>query len=203
MNALIFINAVIIGAIIMSLEILCGRMIAPLFGSGLTTWAIVIAVTLLSMTAGYFYGGWQADKKPYPRILFRNLSAAAIYLFCLNIFLSNWLKALIDINLSLEAGAMLFSLFNLFVPIFFLSTFFPIATRLLLNDLNKTGKISGTIYGLSTIGSIFGTLVTALILIPQFYTQSLILMNGLACLISACFFLFFDRPAAQRRLIFF
>jgi hypothetical protein len=54
----------------------------------------------------------------------------------------------------------------LLVPLSFLGTFSPVAVRLLLRSTEETGRIAGLVYGISTIGNIFGTLFTTFYLIP-------------------------------------
>jgi spermidine synthase len=56
------------------------------------------------------------------------------------------------------------------VPITLLGTISPYAIRLSIEDTDHAGRVSGKIYALSTMGSIFGTFLPVLILIPNIGT---------------------------------
>src|SRR5256714_12201196 len=58
----IYVVAFITGAIVMSFEMLGSRYLNPYFGSGIYTWASLISTVLAALTAGYFLGGWLADR---------------------------------------------------------------------------------------------------------------------------------------------
>jgi len=59
--SVIYVAAFIIGAIVMSFEMLGSRYLNPYFGSGIYTWAALISTILAALTAGYFLGGLIAD----------------------------------------------------------------------------------------------------------------------------------------------
>jgi hypothetical protein len=60
--AVIYMVAFITGAIVMSFEMPCSRYLNPYFGSGIYTWAALISTVLTALTAGYFLGGFIADR---------------------------------------------------------------------------------------------------------------------------------------------
>jgi hypothetical protein len=60
--AFVYIVAFITGAIVMSFEMLGSRYLNPYFGSGIYTWAALISTVLRALTAGYFLGGFLADR---------------------------------------------------------------------------------------------------------------------------------------------
>ncbi|MBM4267679.1 MAG: hypothetical protein FJ144_13875 [Deltaproteobacteria bacterium] len=66
------------GAVIMVLEVLGTRLIAPVYGTSLYVWSALIAVTLLSLSIGYWLGGWVADRFPSPAVYFAIFEVAAI-----------------------------------------------------------------------------------------------------------------------------
>jgi len=61
---MVWLIAFLCGAVVMALEILGARILQPYFGSGILTWASLIAVFLAAMSGGYFLGGWLADRFP-------------------------------------------------------------------------------------------------------------------------------------------
>jgi len=49
------------GYLIMSLEILGGRILAPFFGNSVHVWGSLIGVILIALAGGYYLGGWLAE----------------------------------------------------------------------------------------------------------------------------------------------
>ncbi len=166
----------------MTLEMIVGRVLTPYFGSSLIVWASVIAVTLLAMSLGYLIGGTQADKSKNIRPLARNIINAGIYISICAYYLSH-----IESVSSILSNTFFASLFGaailLFVPCYFLSTYSPFVLKLSLDNIDSTGKISGRLYSLATVGSIFGTLFTSFILINNFNLDFLYMMTGLLTLV--------------------
>jgi spermidine synthase len=61
----------------------------------------------------------------------------------------------------------------------------PFAIRLMMKDTDKAGNVSGTIYGISTIGSFIGTFLPTLLLIPTIGTTRTFLVFSLSLLLVA------------------
>ena len=55
------------GFVIMSIELLGGRVLAPYFGSSVHVWGSIIAVFMLSLSLGYLWGGRLSLRRPGPR----------------------------------------------------------------------------------------------------------------------------------------
>jgi predicted membrane-bound spermidine synthase len=66
---IIYINAFVVGFIIMALEMAGSRFLTPYFGSSIFTWASIISMVLLSLAAGYFIGGYIAEKRNDPFVI--------------------------------------------------------------------------------------------------------------------------------------
>src|SRR2546421_12302978 len=77
------VTAFITGAVVMALEILGSRLLAPVFGNSLFVWCALIGVILAAMISGYAFGGWAADRYPGPPVLAgsRLVSSALAFLF--------------------------------------------------------------------------------------------------------------------------
>ena len=60
----LFFTAFMTGAIVMALEILGSRLLAPVFGNSLFVWGALIGVILAAMSSGYAFGGWLSDRHP-------------------------------------------------------------------------------------------------------------------------------------------
>ena len=56
-NRLVLCLAFVSGFIIMAIELLGGRILAPYFGSSIYVWGSIITVFMLSLSIGYLLGG--------------------------------------------------------------------------------------------------------------------------------------------------
>ncbi len=180
------------GGIVMLLEILGARLIAPFFGSSVYIWTSIISVTLLSLALGYWQGGRIADRRPSAKVLYVLIATSGAYLF-FALFIKNFV-----LNLSIQFGLRLGSLISgliLFSPtLFLLGTVTPFVVKLYADRMERLGTEVGILYCLSTIGSVIGTLLTGFFLIPQFGISNILVMTAnLLILISIGYFLFFAR----------
>jgi len=192
-----------VGAAIMSLEMLASRYLNPYFGGTIFTWAALISIVLLAMMAGYFAGGYSVDKVSFPYVLESLIVVAALYLLALPLFVDAVLEWVVGAVEDVKLGALIGAFLITGPPVACLSTFTPIAIGRTLSDLHQTGRVSGTIFAVSTFGNIFGTLLTSFYLIPLFgtriLTQSLAIVLGVAlCL---CLLARIRRPSTAILLI--
>src|ERR1043166_5849421 len=65
----LYVTAFISGAVVMALEILGSRVLAPVFGNSLFVWGALIGVILAAMSSGYAFGGWVSDRRPGGQVL--------------------------------------------------------------------------------------------------------------------------------------
>jgi predicted membrane-bound spermidine synthase len=182
--AVIYAVAFITGAIVMSFEMLGSRYLNPYFGSGIYTWAALISTVLLALTAGYFVGGALADRTASPAVLAFTVIFASAYLLALPSFgqaILEYVLAGID---DIRAGSLIAALALMFLPVTFLGMYSPFAIRLLLRSAQRSGRVSGAVYGVSTAGSIVGTLGTTFVLIPSIGSRAITLTLGLTGLIA-------------------
>src|SRR5256885_14365673 len=84
--AIIYLVAFVTGAIVMSFEMLGSRYLNPYFGSGIYTWAGLISTVLAALTAGYFLGGFIADRTVSAAVLGMIVGVASVYLLVLPSF---------------------------------------------------------------------------------------------------------------------
>src|SRR5512146_3249599 len=78
--ALVVVDVATLSFITLGFEMVASRILTPLFGSGIYTWATIISIVVAGLMAGYFIGGIAADR--FPNFLFAALIkiAAAAYL---------------------------------------------------------------------------------------------------------------------------
>jgi spermidine synthase len=169
-------------------EIAASRLLAPYFGSSTIVWANIIGLILIYLSLGYWLGGKLADRRPEPRVLGAIILVAAAFIAVLP-FVS---RPILDLAVrgldAVSAGAVVGSFFAalaLFaVPVTLLGCVSPFAIRLALADVRSAGTVAGRLYAISTVGSILGTFVSAIVTIPLVGTQRTML--GSAALLAAC-----------------
>ena len=194
----IYLNAFVIGAVIMSFEMLGSRYLNPYFGSGIYTWSALISTVLAALTIGYFLGGWVVDKWPDIRILGWFLAAAAIYLAVVPIFATAVSEAIFEAIEDIPMAALAAAMALLLFPLTLMGVYSPFAIRLVLDSTEKSGRTAGWIYGISTMGSILGTLGTTFYLIPHIGTRSITYwLAGVALLAGLSFILLIPAVAGR------
>lgn len=158
----IFVN----GAVILILEILGTRILAPFYGSTIFVWSSLITITMASLALGYFLGGKIADEKPDIDLL---------YWIILIVGLSVLIVPAIDDvvllrtdSLGIRLGPLVSAFFLFFLPLVFLGMVSPFCVRLETKLLDNLGTNAGNLYALSTIGSLFGSLLAGFYLVPIF-----------------------------------
>jgi len=154
------------GWLVMELEILGTRMLAPYFGSSIyVVMGSVIGVFLLSLSGGYVLGGWLSRREAAKRALGMCLIIAGGWLCAVPGLLRPVCDALLDAGLDEKWGSLLaaFALFGL--PTLMLGMVSPTAVRWLTQRAAESGLKAGLVLGCSTVASFAGCVVTAFYLI--------------------------------------
>jgi len=200
-SLLIYLNAFIVGGVLMGFEMLGSRYLFPYFGGGIDTWSGLISTVLVALTIGYFVGGVLVDRHPSSRILAASILLAAAYLALIPKtadILMSWILESVGEG---PAGVLLASTILSLLPLSLLGTLSPVAVRLLAHSANNTGRVAGSVYGISTIGNVFGTLFTTFVLIPTFGSRSITyLFAAILALCSAFLSLVPQRRILDRKL---
>lgn len=194
---MIYLVAFVVGAIVMSFEMLGSRYLNPYFGSGIYTWASLISTVLVALTIGYFLGGWLADRTASAPVLGTTVLIGSAYILALPLFAAGVLDLVLNNVNDIRAGSLLSALAIMVFPVTLLGMYSPFAIRLLLRSPHRSGMVSGTVYGISTAGSIVGTLGTTFFLIPSIGSRAITLTLGIAGLI--CGLVLVALPRLARR----
>lgn len=159
----------ITGACVMVLEILGTRVLGPFFGVTLYVWAALITVTLVALAVGYAAGGRLGDRVRGPAGLFLIVVLAGggtLLISLLDEPVFRWTERL-DVRLgSMAAATLLF-----FLPLMCLGMASPFCIRLRAGSLERAGSNAGTVFCVSTVGSVAGSLLTAFYLLPRWGVQ--------------------------------
>ncbi|HVS29374.1 MAG TPA: fused MFS/spermidine synthase [Solirubrobacteraceae bacterium] len=188
----------VVGAASLGAEIAAARLLAPYFGASTIVWANTIATVLVSLAAGYWIGGRIADRAPHRAGLSRLILAAAVLLAAVPFAAGPFLRASVDAFDSVSIGGFFGSLAGVLalvaVPVLLLGAASPYAVRLTLRRVDEAGTIAGRLYAISTAGSLLGTFLSALALIPLIGTRRTFETFALALALVAA-------PALPRRYL--
>ncbi|MCB1684987.1 MAG: fused MFS/spermidine synthase [Pseudomonadales bacterium] len=149
------------GFVIMSLELLGGRLLAPYFGSSIYVWGSIITVFMLSLALGYLFGGRWSLNHPSMRRFSLIFLAAALLLTPLVYFSEEVMILIFERIEDPRYGSLLAASALFIVPTIILGMISPYSVRLLVSSTHTSGQVAGFLYFVSTMGSALGTLATS------------------------------------------
>jgi len=188
-------GALVFGAGIGALatEITASRLLAPYFGSSTIVWANLIGIVLAALALGYWLGGRIADRRPFPSLLGSIVLAAAVCVAAIPFVAKPFLDLTVEGLDSASAGAVIGSFLAVLMlcapPVVLLGMVSPFAIRLAVSSIETAGTVAGRLYALSTAGSLLGTFLPALVLIPAVGTQRTFVAIAAVLAASSCFLL--------------
>ena len=182
-NLLVFCLAFTSGFIIMSVELLGGRILAPYFGSSIYVWGSVITVFMLSLSIGYLCGGRLSLHQPSLQRYGGFYLLASILLLPLVLWGNTIMEAIFLAIEDPRYGSLVVSMVLFFLPTAVLGMIAPYSVRLLVSDSHSSGHVAGKLYFVSTLGSALGTLGTSFYFVLWFeVNQILWTMSGILAL---------------------
>ena len=199
-RAFLIVAAFLAGAAVMIIELAGNRVLAPWFGNSLYTWTGLIGVILVSISAGYYLGGYLADKRPDYVVLSHLLAASAV-LTILVPLLQSGLEASVG-SLGVVWGPVAGTMLLFAVPGCLLASVSPFAIRLtsLLSQDQRVGVSAGSIGMFATLGSVVGTFGSGFLLIPHLRLRTVFLATGLVLvLLAAVGYLLFSPRLRQSK----
>ena len=170
------------GASVMVIELLGTRLIAPFYGASLYVWSSLISVTMIALAVGYFVGGQWADRAQRTGL---SLIIALAALFTLLIPWATRPLLLATDPLGLRGGAFTSALVLFFPSLTLLGMVGPFAIKLATSQLDGVGSSSGSIYAVSTVGSVVGTLLLGFFLFPWVGSRQILVSLGLLLFVLA------------------
>jgi spermidine synthase len=194
----LYLTAAVTGAAILVVEILGAKMLSPFIGSSHFVWTAQIAVTLVSLAIGYYFGGWLVDRSPRLEHLYKCIAVAALYLAVTVLACEKVTYTFLEANLAI--GALLSSLFLFFVPLTLLAATGPFLIRILTQSVDQIGGQVGRLSAISTFGSVFGTVLIGYAILPYLANSTtMYLTSGILLLLVAVYYFAFAR--AQKGLL--
>lgn len=164
------------GAAVMILEMVGARIVAPYFGSSIVVWTALIGTILASLSLGYWWGGRIADRNPsmgtLGRIIMFSGLCTGLVAIAKSMILDFWGLGSTPIYVAATAMNLV-----LFAPAsILLGMISPYAVRLKMVAVDRAGSTAGSLYALSTLGSILGTFFAGFFLIGVLGSTSILIL---------------------------
>ncbi len=178
------------GFMVMSTELLSGRILAPTFGNSIYVWGAVITVFMLALSIGYLIGGRLSLRAPSITGLCALHLASGLSLVPILLFEIPVMDAIFTHIQDPRTGSLIASMILFFIPAVICGTVTPYAVKLLVNDVTAAGFYAGLQFFFSTFFSAAGTLLTSFYFVLIFeVNQILLLFIGITVAVATSVFL--------------
>ncbi len=183
------------GFAIMVLEIIGARFLARDFGSTFYVWISQIGVVMIALGAGYYIGGWIADK--IPRVSF--LGVLLVIVGVITFLIPNISTPIIEYivqrhpidkpipEIWQRLDPVIGSALVFLLPCLVLAMVSPFMIKILSRDIKNIGKISGFIIAGSTLGGIVGVFASGFLLIDIMRISSIFKVVGMLVVVLGLF----------------
>ncbi len=176
----------------MAVEMSATRLLAPYFGTSLFVWTNVIGVIMVALALGYSLGGKMADRHPdKPQLYFFWIAVTGVWVltipFVAPFILPTLSSGFGNLEQSLRWGSLLAVMILMAFPMVLFGINVPFTVRLTADKIQNIGAVSGKVSTVSTVGSLLGTFLPALVLIPELGTTKTFVFIGLTLFLLAAF----------------
>ncbi len=185
-NAYLLLTVFVSGMTTLGVELSASRLLDPFFGNSILIWANLIGLVLIYLSLGYWLGGRWADRDPRGVTFFQIIAWGAFLVGLIPFFAAPILRWSVAGFATFDAGILIGSFLGVLIlfslPMTLLGMASPFAIRLAVTDVSGAGRIAGAVYALSTLGSILGTFLPVLVLIPNIGTRRTFLLFSVTLL---------------------
>lgn len=199
------------GLSVMAVEMTGLRLLAPFFGTSLIVTTVLIGSMMGFLSLGYWLGGRYADRFPTLNNLSKVSGAASVLIIVIP-FLGQPIlqlaaatlrpllegKTLDEPNVAFATliGGLLATLGLFALPVTLMGMVSPWAVRLAVDEVESSGKAAGQLYALSTFGSILGSFLPAIVLLPLLGVRNTFIAIGVALMAASAPGIFTGAKAA-------
>ncbi len=176
-------------ALLLVLEIVAARLIAPYVGVSLYTWTAIIGVILAGLSLGNWFGGVWADAGADEKAAGITLAVGGLSCLAILVLLMLIAPVIQESRLSLLSASFIYVLVLFFLPAVLLGVVTPLLTTLALRLDSRSGHVVGRMHALAALGSIAGTFITGYWLVQAFGTKNIIVGASLGMFFLAAPFL--------------
>jgi predicted membrane-bound spermidine synthase len=159
---------------LLTLELVAGRFMAPYIGTSIYNWTSVIGVALAGVSIGNWLGGRLADCWASFTLLRRLYWLGGFTSLFVIPLIAPVMTSAILVNLPVQLRILLSATILIFIPCTFFGTISPVVIKLALRNWDTAGSKVGSIYAVSTVGSIVGTFMTGFVMVALFGTTLIV-----------------------------
>lgn len=185
LKLLLLILAFIEGGAVMCVELCSAKILTPYFGTSIYVWAAVLGVTLTALMSGYYLGGYLSSKWQKKETIFWLMLVGGL-LVVLTPLISGFVMPM-AINLSIISGAIFSLISFLFLPLLLFGATSPLLINFLTQQAKESGKQSGTVYSISTLGGIITTFAIGFYTLPEFGITNTLMFYGVLIMVYTTF----------------
>jgi MFS family permease len=175
------------GAVVMSLEILSSNLMSPYFGGSIYIWGSIISSFMVHFSVGYVLGGYLSRRLPRLSVLATFLVVCSLWVILIPAFHKPVCELVSDRIADVRLGSLVAMNLIFFVPISIMAMVSPYIIGITAALKRQSWLTAGMVLFISTVGSFFGTNVTAFFLISIFPVSRIIAGLGLICLAVSLF----------------
>ena len=211
---IVLLTAIFSGFSAMLYEVVWLRLLIPILSSTTYSFTIILTAFISGITIGSIVIYWVFRKvsNPYRLLGFCQLGIVISVLLTLQFYerLPYYIwkaigeESATDTGYQLYLGTQFLYVFLLLLPpTIFMGMSLPIASKISVRRVKETGAVIGNVFALNTLGTVVGSLLTGLVLIPFVGILNAI-MIGLLVNLSLALFILADRSVLSKvYLIFF
>ena len=174
------------GFIVMSIEVLGFRMLAPHFGYSSQVFGALVGVILLSLSVGYWIGGQWSVHRLSPNRFFGLWLGAGLYLAIVSVAYPALLDRLSDFGLVGGVVAATATMWTL--PMVILAATSPFLIGISASQ-SSAGRASGHLTAVGTLGALVGTFATSFGFLPMLGSKGTLMMNAYAVIAGSAIWL--------------
>ena len=175
------------GAVVMSLEILSSNLMSPYFGGSVFVWGSIISSFMVHFSVGYVAGGCLSRRFPRIRVLTAFLAVSSLWVIGIPEYHKSVCELVSDRIADVRFGSLVAMNLIFFIPVSIMAMVSPYIIGITTAWRRQTWLTAGMVLFISTVGSFFGTNVTAFYLIGLFPVSRIVVGLGLICLcVSLC-----------------
>lgn len=159
-----------VGVAVMAVEMGAARLIAPWYGSSTVVWAALISTVLGCMALGGLWGGWLSMGERPERALVRLLAGSGLAVAALpwlaRPLLGGSIAAFTHGQVATLGLSLLLMLVSVGLPVALAGATSPLLVHLAVRGGARVGPAAARLGASGTIGSLVGTLLSGVVLVP-------------------------------------
>lgn len=193
--------ACVTGFVLMALEVVAARALAPHLGVSVFTWTGIIGAILIGITLGNMVGGILADREHTREQLGRAIVWAGVAVLATTCLVEVGGPIFTTVGLPIAMRTTLFALIAFLPPALMLAVISPQLVKAATSDTQGVGSVVGILSAWNTLGGLVGALASGFFLISWMGTRTLLTSLAALLVVVGIVYLWPHRPWNRRQSI--